>query len=140
MASSATGTGLATVSSIRVWNFVSAISLFLDAAINLVIDLKIDYGGYTPFIPSKFVYLLYTDKPIIVFARKDSWMYRLVQENSNAGLFFADVNCSGELANRVNAILQNTSFPLVNRNNIRDYFSKAKCISTFLSRCHDLVH
>ena len=117
-----------------------ASSIFLDAAINLVIDLKIDYGGYTPFIPSKFVYLLYTDKPIIVFARKDSWMYRLVQENPNAGIFFADVNVTGELANRVNMILQDSSFPLANRDKIRDYFSKAKCISAFLTRCHDLIH
>ena len=116
-----------------------ASSIFLDAAINLVIDLKIDYGGYTPFIPSKFVYLLYTDKPIIVFARKDSWMYRLIQEHPEAGIFFADVNVSGELAQQVKAILQDSSFPKANRDRIRDYFSKAKCISAFLSKC-DHVH
>ncbi len=117
-----------------------ASSIFLDAAINLVIDLKIDYVGYTPFIPSKFVYLLYTDKPIIVFARKDSWMYRLVQENPNAGIFFANVNVPGELANRVNTILQDSNFPIANRDKIRSFFSKAKCVSKFLERCHDLTN
>ena len=42
-----------------------ASSIFLDATINLVADLKIDEKSYTPFIPSKFIYLLYTDKPIV---------------------------------------------------------------------------
>ncbi|MBR4220519.1 MAG: hypothetical protein IKR81_05135 [Victivallales bacterium] len=112
-----------------------ASSIFLDAAINLVIDLKIDYGGYTPFIPSKFVYLLYTDKPIIVFARKDSWMYRLVQENPNAGIFFADVNTSGQLGEICKKLAYQSFNSSVNRKSIRDFFSKQHAVEAFLAMC-----
>ena len=109
-----------------------ASSIFLDAAINLVIDLKVDYGGYTPFIPSKFVYLLYTDKPIIVFARKDSWMYRLIQEYPEAGIFFADVNSSGQLAEICRKLDSHSYTICCNRKTIRKLFSKQQAIEAFL--------
>ena len=116
-----------------------ASSIFLSAAINLVIDLKINYGGYTPFIPSKFVYLLYTDKPIVVFARKDSWMYRLAQEYPDAGIWFADVNEEGALAMTCkNILLEQRNIPW-KREMIRGYFSKQQAIEAFVGRCRSFL-
>ena len=104
-----------------------------------MIDLKIDYGGYTPFIPSKFVYLLYTDKPIVVFARKDSWMCRLVTEYPDAGIWFADVNEEGALAAVSTKIMEMPAGATWNRDGIRSMFSKHQVIEAFLSRCNALL-
>lgn len=112
-----------------------ASAIFKDAAINLVIDLKIDFGGYTPFIPSKFVYLIYTDKPIVVFARKDSWMYRLATENPGEGIYFADVTQPGELAACLQTILGTRDSLRFERHVLRQYFSKNQCVQDFLVRC-----
>lgn len=116
-----------------------ASSIFMDATINLVIDLKIDYGGYTPFIPSKFVYLLYTDKPIVVFARTDSWMYRLVKEYPESGIWFADVKKEGELSEQIQQILQQDN-GLIDRTYIRQLFSKLKAVEAFLPKCQKLLN
>ena len=116
-----------------------ASSIFKDAAINLVIDLKIDYGGYTPFIPSKFVYLLYTDKPIVVFARTDSWMYRLVKEYPESGIWFADVKQEGALAKVCHNILQHDISEYHGRIALRELFSKHQAVQAFLKRCESLM-
>jgi hypothetical protein len=117
-----------------------ASSIFLDAAINLVIDLKIDYGGYTPFIPSKFVYLLFTDKPIVVFARKDSWMFTLASEFPEAGIAFADVNTTGELATITRRLLAQTRSFACDRRRIRARFSKQHSVHEMLERCQALLN
>ena len=115
-----------------------ASALFVNATINLVIDLKTDIPGYIPFIPSKFVYLLYTDKPIIVFARKESWMHRLAEDNPEAGIFFADVLETGQLARQVQHILT-LDKPKWKREKLRAYFSRENCIKEFLKRCQFLM-
>lgn len=106
-----------------------ASAIFLKADINLVADLKMNYG-YTPFIPSKFVYLLFTDRPIAAFARKDSWMHQLSREYPEAGIGFADVDAPGELADVMEKLLKDPGTP--DRTNIRKVFSGKEVISRFL--------
>jgi len=107
-----------------------ASSIFLAADVNLVADLKVNYG-YTPFIPSKFVYLLFTDRPIVVFARKDSWMYQLSQEFPEAGIGFADVEEIGSLADVMEKTLENKTIP--DRCNIQKLFEGKSVVSAFVS-------
>ena len=107
-----------------------ASSIFLAADVNLVADLKVNYG-YTPFIPSKFVYLLFTDRPIVAFARKDSWMYQLSQEYPEAGIGFADVEEIGSLADIMEKTLENKTIP--DRCNIQKLFEGKSVVSAFVS-------
>lgn len=116
-----------------------ASSIFADAAANLVIDLKVDFGDNTPFIPSKFVYLLFTEKTIMIFAKKSSWMYRLSREYPNAGLFFADVQEEGALAKQIKAILSRSTNQCYNREAIRKLFSRNGAIKDFIGRCQDYM-
>ena len=99
--------------------------------INLVADLKVNYG-YTPFIPSKFVYLLFTDRPIVAFGRKDSWMYQLSKEYPEAGIGFADVDTPGELADVMEAFLKNPQTP--DRKNIQKIFTGADIVNAFIEK------
>lgn len=45
---------------------------------------------YTPFMPSKFVYQIFSDKPLVLFTRPGSPMYNYFVRYPNAGLFYAD--------------------------------------------------
>ena len=108
-----------------------ASAIFLQADINLVADLKVNYG-YTPFIPSKFVYLLFTDRPIVAFGRKDSWMYQLSLEYPEAGIGFADVDTPGELADVMEAFLKNPQTP--DRKNIQKIFTGADIVNAFIEK------
>jgi hypothetical protein len=108
-----------------------ASAIFLQADINLVADLKVNYG-YTPFIPSKFVYLLFTDRPIVAFGRKDSWMYQLSKEYPEAGIGFADVDTPGELADVMEEYLSETVSP--DRSRIRKIFAGTDIINTFIQK------
>ena len=104
--------------------------IFRNAAINCVIDLKTE-TAYIPFIPSKFVYLLFTERPFVVFSRKASWMYRLSREYPESGILFADVNGVGELAGCAEKILQNSSGSC-DRTRIRGLFSKKSVAENFI--------
>lgn len=114
-----------------------ASSIFEQANVNLVIDLKTDLG-HTPFIPSKFVYLLFTDRPIVVYARPDSWMYSLVQDYPEAGIHFADVQNRGELAQVLDKALSSCDSARVDRSGIRKLFSARRVIEDFLGRVAQL--
>ena len=115
-----------------------ASSIFLDATINLVIDLKVNYPGYTPFIPSKFVYLLFTNKPIVVFAQKNSWMCRLAREYPDAGIYVADVRNEGELSSHIQWILKQNDMTF-DRYAIRQRFSKSEAIDAFVLRSQEFL-
>lgn len=112
-----------------------ASAIFQDATINLVIDLKVDFCEYTPFIPSKFVYLLFTDKPILVFSRKDCWMYQLAKDNPEAGIWFADVHVEGEMARKIQDILRHKPTSQFDRTRLREFFSKKNAIQDLIRHC-----
>ena len=111
----------------------TASAIFNTATINLVVDLKTNYG-YTPFIPSKFVYLLFCDSPIVVFARNDSWMYKLAHQFPEAGIRFADVNLEGHLAEVLTDLVGMLSCYSADRSAIRQLFSGQNVIQGLLDR------
>ncbi len=82
--------------------------------------------------------MLYTDNPIIIFARKESWMYCLAKENPDSGVFFADVNEIDQLAKHIGHIITAPKTKW-NREKLRNFFSRENCIKEFLNRCRTLL-
>lgn len=68
---------------------ITAASLIENATVSFVSDVE-PQSDYVPYIPSKFVYQLFTDCPMVVFTRKDSPMAKLCSEYPDSGLFWAD--------------------------------------------------
>lgn len=54
-------------------------------------------GDYIPYMPSKFAYQIFTDKPMVVYTKKDSPMAQYCRRYPEAGLFFADLDSEGSL-------------------------------------------
>lgn len=90
-------------------------------------------GDYIPYMPSKFVYQLFTDKPMVVYTKRDSPMGRFCQHYGSAGLFFADSNNPEDLRKAiklaVDAARNSCSF---DRSGIRREFSSWKVASEFV--------
>lgn len=76
------------------------------ADISFIPDVQINLP-YTPFLPSKFVYQIFGGKPLVLYTRKGSSMYRIAKTHPNAGLVLADYTQKetlvAALANVVNA-------------------------------------
>lgn len=69
----------------------------------LVIDSKTTYG-FSPFLPSKLVYLLFQDKPIIAYCLPGSAMHKLSVNYPDAGIFWANPEEDGSLANALRRV------------------------------------
>lgn len=95
--------------------------VFQVADINLVSDLK-THLPYIPFLPSKFVYALFTDTPILVYTMKNSCMHRYSIEYPEAGVWFADVNEPGSLGSAVERIYKERKAMTIDRSRIRKCF------------------
>ena len=76
---------------------------------------------YSPFLLSKFVYQIYSDKPIVLYAMKESPMYELYKKYPNSGIFWAETDNIDALAE---AILKavNTNSNSFDRSAIRKEF------------------
>lgn len=85
---------------------------------------------YAPFLPSKFVYQLFYDKPIVVFTRNGSTMEKLVRRYPQAGVFFADCKQPQALKD---ALLQAIQFDRskMEREAIRSLFTRQTVGGTF---------
>lgn len=93
---------------------------------------------YSPFLLSKFVYQVYSDKPIVLYAMKESPMYELYKKYPNSGIFWAETDNIDALAE---AILQavNTDIKSFDRAAIRKEFDWKKVASTFEKNITSLV-
>ena len=97
---------------------VSSITNTVD--INVVTDLKTRLA-YIPFLPSKFVYLLFSNKPIVAYTEKSSCISRLAHDFPEAGIFIAEMPQPNSLRNALQAALHsNQSF---DRRRIQNIFS-----------------
>lgn len=98
--------------------------------VSLVIDLKTHYQ-YVPFLPSKFVYQLFTDTPIVIYTMKGSAMHRYALQFPSAGIFFADVNIEGSLCDAIISATQNRD-KIFDRSGIRREFCEEKIVHDFV--------
>jgi len=107
-------------------------TVFMSATINLVIDVKTSLY-YTPFLPSKFAYLVFTEAPIVVFSKQHSPLHRYSSQYKDAGIYFADVNQPGALSTVISALLDTKARKKAyNRDSLREEFSKRHAVSNLL--------
>lgn len=95
----------------------------LDTAdICFISDMKTSLS-YSPFLPSKFVYQLFTDTPIVACSVKNSEMFQFAQLYPEAGVIFADSNVNGSLV-RAFMIASQVTKKGVLRDRIRGAFTR----------------
>lgn len=87
---------------------------------------------YTPFMPSKFVYLLFGNKPLVLLTRDDSPMARLSKQYPHSGLYMADYSRKGGLSTALQAALAAANEHM-DRNAIRNLFTRANVADKFVA-------
>lgn len=91
---------------------------------------------YAPFLPSKFVYQLFYDKPIVSLTRSDSTMSEYARAYPDAGIFVAD---SLNVASLVSALKAALCFSRqYNRAPIRGIFTRHRVGEDFAEFCAGL--
>lgn len=100
-----------------------------------VSDLQLPWT-YIPYVPSKFAYQIFTDKPMVVFTKKDSMMGWCCRQYQSAGLFFADSDnpssLVGAIRSAVDAVENKVEF---DRAAIRKVFSPKEVSKNFIRSC-----
>jgi glycosyltransferase involved in cell wall biosynthesis len=86
--------------------------------------------SYSPFILSKFVYQIMSDKPIILYAKADSEMHDYALQYPEAGVYWAE---AGNVDSLKEAIIKamNVDVSLINRTGIRKAFSEDTIVGSF---------
>ena len=110
-----------------------SIALMESATAVFVADFNSELG-YSPFLMSKFVYQIFGDKPIVVYAKRNSEKYDLCARYPEAGLFFAE---QGSLDSLKNAICKaiNCDTNCINRVGIRREFEEDTIAQKFVTSC-----
>ena len=114
----------------------AATTIFCRSSVNLVVDLRTGLD-YVPFLPSKFVYLLFTDSAIVIYSSRNSAMYHLAREHGEAGIFFADVNVQGSLAETLAGLLRSPE-AAYDRRRIRERFARQTVCRAFTEQVQAL--
>lgn len=86
---------------------------------------------YSPFLPSKFVYQIFSNTPIVIYTYEDSAMAQYARMFPKAGIVLADVNKENSLAMALNAASKMTKEEIC-REDIRELFTR-KAISNIYS-------
>lgn len=109
------------------------------ARVSFVADFNMPGLSYSTHLMSKFVYQLFTDKPIVVFSKLDSEKHDYCAAYPEAGLFFADMNEPGSLEKAIKAALD-CDPKTIDRSRIRERFSEEHIAAEFIEQleCEDL--
>lgn len=102
------------------------------ADISFIPDVQIDMS-YTPFMPSKFVYQLFSEKPLVLLTREGSPMWNYAKRYPNSGLFVADYTKPGSLTPVLRAAMTHVGEEF-NRTELRRDFTRAKVASDFVEK------
>lgn len=113
-------------------------SIFAAADISFIPDVQIELP-YIPFMPSKFVYQLFSDKPLLLYSKPGSPMHTYYSRYPEAGLHFADYTKSGSLVEALLELLSGDKRKL-DRREIRKGFTRGKVISGFVNFVNELVN
>lgn len=94
--------------------------------------------SYSPYLLSKFVYQIMSNKPIVLYAKLDSEMHNYAEQYPEAGIFYAE---SGNLISLKNAIIDAMTYDisLVNRDRIQDCFSEKTIVDNFIKSVECLI-
>ena len=107
------------------------------ADISLVSDVQVPME-YTPFMPSKFVYQLFSDRPLVLYSKPGSPMWRVAAENPSAGLFLADYTHPSSLPAAVQRAVAEP-FNMRWREPLRKKFDRAVVAENFLRQLEQLL-
>ena len=99
-----------------------AMAVSAAADVCFIPDMK-THLPYSPFLPSKFVYQVFSDVPIVVYSFKDSEMARFASRFPEAGIVFADVETQDSLVTAF-GIASRMNKNSIRRDDIRALFSR----------------
>lgn len=85
---------------------------------------------YVPFLPSKFAYQIFSDKPLVLYSKRESSLYELSVKYPNSGLYFADRDKPDALPVAIRAALEGPRN--FDRTEIRKVFSRDGVVKEFL--------
>lgn len=105
--------------------------------VSFVADMQFP-DNYIPYMPSKFVYQIFTDKPLVIFSKIDSPMGSCCSNYKRSGLFFADSDHPETLANAIKLALASRCTIYPERDEIRKCFSAANVSAVFFDACRKL--
>lgn len=108
------------------------------AQVSFVADFSMEGLSYSAHLMSKFVYQLFTDKPIVVLSKVESEKHDYCMAYPEAGLFFADMKEAGSLERAIKAALA-CDPKTIDRNRIRERFSEEHIAAEFIEQleCED---
>ena len=104
--------------------------------VTLVLDTRM-FFNMSAVLPSKFVYYLFTNTPIIIYTDKKSEMYNLMLRYPEAGIFYADPMVPGDLARVMYKVLNENH--ACDRTGIRLLFSQQRIIGDFNEKIHRII-
>lgn len=102
--------------------------------VSFVSDVQLA-GDYIPYMPSKFAYHIFTDKPIVVFSKKDSPMGHYCVRYPNSALFFADSDRPETLADALRLAVLAASSRQFDRVGLREDFTASRVAERFAEVC-----
>ena len=100
--------------------------------VSLISDVQVPMD-YTPFMPSKFVYQLFSDKPLVLYSKPGSPMWRAAEKYPSAGLFLADYTIPATLPSAIKRAV-NAVFDANMRDCLRREFDKQTVAEHFVSQ------
>ncbi len=92
---------------------------------------------YSPFLLSKFVYQIYSDKPIVLYAMKESPMYEFYKNYPNSGIFWAEADDIDGLAKAIKEAI-NVDSDSFDRTEIRKVFDWQTIATDFEKHIQEL--
>ena len=103
----------------------------------IISDLDVGLG-YSPFLPSKFAYQIFTNTPIVLYTYLDSEMARYAKLYPNAGLFIARIGDVRSLCDALGEALS-CDHKLIDREKIRQHFSRHEIAKEFSRQLEDII-
>jgi glycosyltransferase involved in cell wall biosynthesis len=119
-------------SNVKIYNTISpetSVELRKDAKAIFVPDFQSPLS-YSPFILSKFVYQIMSDKPMVLYSKKDCEMHDYAVRYPEAGIFWAEADNVESLKEAIKEAMECDSTK-INRNNIRKCFNENTIVRHF---------
>lgn len=88
--------------------------------------------SYSPFTLSKFVYQIMSNKPMVLYAKKDSEMHDYAEKYPEAGIFWAEAGNADSLKNAIRKAMDYDA-TTIDRSRIRKCFSDERIVKNFVA-------
>lgn len=127
-------------SNIKIYNTISpeeSVRLLKKAKAIFVPDFESNLP-YSPFILSKFVYQIMSDKPIVLYSKEDSEMHDYAKNYPESGIIWA---AEGDEESLKKAVIEAMDYDLslIDRKRIREAFSEATIVDSFTKSLENLI-